>query len=443
MSLNIHREKIAANANAFHKVDRTFASHVEQRYEQLKNKIGGGHPADYRRLQSEVADWFDEHLKKASALHGDGAAAANAAEAWIGLLTADIDLLIEGQKWNGATASNAAGWINSKTGQPVNVLGKDDKLAGTSRTDRNVGVGSLLAAMLTGVKTPEIKAALESGTDTAGGFSVPGVVLPEFIDRLRAQSRFIQAGARTIMLDDGQTRILRVATDPAVGWRGENDPVAEGDPTFSALDFNPKSLACLVKVPIELLQDSVNIAEALETALIGAISTELDRACLFGSGSGNQPQGLFAVAGNTVSMGTNGAAPANYDPFLDAMFELESDNVDEVTAAILHPRSLRTFRKLKDAENRYLAPPADLVSLPMLHTTSVPIDQTQGTSSDSSTILVGDFRQAMLGMRQQLVIQRLDQTFAGNLQVAFLAHLRADVGFAQPNAFCKIVGVRP
>lgn len=43
-----------------------------------------------------------------------------------------------------------------------------------------------------------------------------------------------------------------------------------------------------------------------------------------------------------------------------------------------------------------------------------------------------------MGIRQELVIQRLDQTFAGNLQVGFLAYLRADVGFAQPNAFCKV-----
>ena len=79
----------------------------------------------------------------------------------------------------------------------------------------------------------------------------------------------------------------------------------------------------------------------------------------------------------------------------------------------------------------------------MLSTTSVPIDQTPGTSSDCSTVVLGDFTQCIMGIRQELVIQRLDQTFAGNLQIGFLAYLRADVGFAQPNAFTKIIGIKP
>ena len=32
---------------------------------------------------------------------------------------------------------------------------------------------------------------------------------------------------------------------------------------------------------------------------------------------------------------------------------------------------------------------------------------------------------------------------AGNLQIGFLAYLRADVDFAQPNAFTKIIGIKP
>jgi HK97 family phage major capsid protein len=142
-------------------------------------------------------------------------------------------------------------------------------------------------------------------------------------------------------------------------------------------------------------------------------------------------------------MGTNGAVPTNYDPYLDAMFELEADNVREATAAILHPRTARTLARLKDTTNQPLMLPPSIAQLPQLKTTAVPINQTQGTSTDCSTVFVGDFRQAMLGIRQELTIQRLDQTFAGNLQVGFIASLRADVGFAQPNAFTRIIGIRP
>ncbi|WP_296503558.1 phage major capsid protein, partial [Phenylobacterium sp.] len=76
-------------------------------------------------------------------------------------------------------------------------------------------------------------------------------------------------------------------------------------------------------------------------------------------------------------------------------------------------------------------------------TTSVPINQTQGTSTDCSSILVGDFSRAILGLRQELRIQVLNEAFMGSLQVGFIAHLRADVAFERADAFCRITGVRP
>lgn len=73
--------------------------------------------------------------------------------------------------------------------------------------------------------------------------------------------------------------------------------------------------------------------------------------------------------------------------------------------------------------------------LPMLGTTSVPVDQTAGTSSNCSTALVGDYSQAILGLRQVLRITRLNENF--------IAHVRADVGFAHPESFCAITGIKP
>ncbi|MCA6271058.1 MAG: phage major capsid protein, partial [Phenylobacterium sp.] len=340
------------------------------------------------------------------------------------------------------TGGNA--WVNAQTGLPVQVLAPSDRLCTRAPHGDEPTVGGLLQAMLTGAKTPDIRAALSEGTDSAGGFSIPLTVLPQFIDRLRARTQFIQAGAQTVMLDGMRTRIMRIAADPVPTWRAENAAVNESDPTFDAIDMVPKSLACLVKVSVELLQDSVNVAAALEQALTGALSVELDRACLFGSGAAQQPAGLFNQAGiNTLSLGANGATPTNYDPLIDALYELELDNADAPTAAIWHPRTARTMRKLKDTTGQPVQPFPAISDLPLLGTTSVPINQTQGTSNDCSTILVGDFSRAILGLRQELRIQVLNEAFVGNLQVGFIAHLRADVAFERADAFCRITGVRP
>jgi len=439
MTIQTFREKLAEHRGALRLADSDFAADITKRYDALKAKAQNPHPADLRRLQNDVAAWA-----KAYAARPDyDESAFDAAIAWRDLLQAEIDLQVfaatAGPQFTGGTS----GWVNAATREPVKLYAPDEQIAADRGGQSEVTIGALLDGLIFGAKTREIKAALEEGTDSAGGYSVPLIVLPQFIDRLRSKTQFINAGAR-VMLLDGKTRIVRTDTDPTAAWRAESAAITEGQPSFSAVDLLPKSLAVLVKVSREVLQDSVNIQDALEASLIGAMSGELDRAAFFGAGTATEPKGLFNITGiNSVSMGTNGAAPTNYDNLLDCVYELEVDNAADPTAAVWHPRTARTFRKLKDTTNQPLEAPEPVRSLPKLSTTSVPITQTQGTSTDCSTVLMGDFSQAILGMREGLNITILKERFADTGQLAFVAHIRADVAFAHPESFVKLIGVKP
>jgi hypothetical protein len=46
-------------------------------------------------------------------------------------------------------------------------------------------------------------------------------------------------------------------------------------------------------------------------------------------------------------------------------------------------------------------------------------------------------------MRQELRVTPINEAFMGNLQVGFVAHLRADVAFAHPESFVAIKGILP
>jgi HK97 family phage major capsid protein len=444
MSIQAAREKIEQNIGGLIKVDPNFANNISARYDAAKAK--GGHPAEFRRLQSDVKAFHHEQLGKPGAFNADRQAVSNALHGWSDLLQCEIDLITFAPFGNEiANGPKVSGWRDAATGKAVSVYSPKEQIA-ASTARPEFGVGDILAGMLHGPRSDGVRAALSEGTDSAGGYSIPLTVLPQFFDRLRSKTQFIQAGAQTLVLDGMKTRIMRVAADPAPAWRAENAALTESAPTFDAVDFLPRSLAVLVKVSEELLADSVNVASALEMSLLGALSVELDRACLFGSGSSNEPLGLFNLASgiNTVSMGTNGMTPASYDEIIDALYEVELDNGMTPSAGIMHPRTARTLRKLKDTTGQPLMLPPALAGFRMLSTTSVPITQTQGTATGvCSTTLVGDFSQAILGLRQSLMIRRLDQTFAGNLQVGFLATMRADVGFAHPESFTKIIGIKP
>ncbi|MFC4295472.1 phage major capsid protein [Novosphingobium tardum] len=442
-SIQEAREKIAANTGKLRAFDGEFFDSLQSRFDKLS--ASSQHPADFRRLSTEVRNYANQVANRDdwnSDVHGpiyDGLMA------WIDA----IDISIE----NRAVARDALGmglegessrgaWRDAKTGAAIKLHSPADRV-GNSAAPR-VGMGELLEGMFFGPKTDAVRNALESGTDSAGGYSVPLEISRDFIDRLRAKSVFVQAGARTVMLD-GPTRIVRLDQDPTATWRAENASIGDSDVVLSAVDLEPKSLSTLVKVPYELLADSTNVADILARATVQALAVELDRASLFGSGTSNEPAGLFTTSNiNSVSMGTNGATPSSgWDEWLDMLYELELDNASAPSAAIWHPRTARTYRKMKDANSNPLTVPSPIDTLPKLSTTSVPINQDQGTATGiCSTVLMGDFTQAILGMREQIQIIRLDQTFAANGQIGFWARLRADVGFAHGQSFCKLIGVK-
>jgi len=109
------------------------------------------------------------------------------------------------------------------------------------------------------------------------------------------------------------------------------------------------------------------------------------------------------------------------------------------TAAIWHPRTAKTFRKLKDSTNQPLVAPEPISSLPMLSTTGVPIAQTQGTSNDCSTVLMGDFAQAILGLRETLTLLVLNETYAATGRSPHSAHPRRRWVRAS-ESFVKLIG---
>ena len=61
----------------------------------------------------------------------------------------------------------------------------------------------------------------------------------------------------------------------------------------------------------------------------------------------------------------------------------------------------------------------------------------------ASPIIVGNFAELWIGIRTQLRIQILRETYAANLQVGFMADLRADVQVAHAESFAALVGVIP
>lgn len=352
---------------------------------------------------------------------------------------------------NGATSTGDSSiqFGHDTEGRKIPLLSKEHRMAdfyGGKMAQQSFTAGEFLRGMIMGAgNNQELRAALNEGTDSAGGYTVPDAVMGSIVDKMRAQSHVINAGAITVPLTTDKTTIARIETDPTPGWRGENAGIAESEPTFSAIQFLPKSLAVLVKVSRELLEDSLNIDTAIEMALTAAMAQETDRVCLFGSGSGDEPRGLVNTTGiNTYSMGDNGAVLANWAPLLATIQMLADNNAPEPSAMIMAPRSRFKLAGLTDTLGQPLRAPDLLAKLPLLSTTKVPITDVQGTSGAvCSSIITGDFKQLYIGLRSGMRVELLKERFADNLQYAFLCHVRMDVALAHNKAFAVLTGIKP
>ena len=365
-------------------------------------------------------------------------------------LTAHVDICNIQLEMSDIGADNqgnkSSSWNNSR-GSTIRVLGKNDRFSADlafQSSNSRVGFGEYVSAMVTGTSRPEVRNALQEGTDSAGGYTVPKHLMWQVIDAMRAKTAAVQAGALTIPLETEKTTIARLDNDPQAGWRLELGEVANGNPTFGAVTFTARSLACLVKVSRELLEDSINIDSALMAAFAGAMAGELDRVALFGGGVAPEPRGVYNTSGiSVVSMGTNGAALTGYGKMLDAIYEMDNANSGAPSAWVMSPRSSRVINGLVDTTGQPLNAPAAVSQIPRLVTTTVPTDQVHGSASNASSILLGDFSQLLIGVRSELRIEVMREMFAGTMEYAFLAHLRADIAVAQPKAFVAIKGVIP
>ncbi len=337
--------------------------------------------------------------------------------------------------------ADRSGWVDER-GSAVRVLGRADRFAETS--GEGIALGDALRAMVTGARTDFERRAMSTGVDSAGGYTVPAELSRQFIDRMRARSVVNQAGARTVPMSSSTLAIAKLTGDPAVAWRAENGAVAESDPTFGRVQFEAKSLSCIVKVSRELFADTVNAGAMIEQALVAAAALELDRAAIYGDGTNDSPTGVINTAGiNEVSMGTNGAALTGYNPLLDAIYELELDNVERVTAGIMHPRTGLALAKLVDGNGNPLVEPRMSADVPRLKTTAAPINETQGTATNCSSVVYGDYRHLLIGMREDIGIRLLSEVFAGHGQIAMLLHMRADIQLSWASAFTRLKGIKP
>jgi HK97 family phage major capsid protein len=309
------------------------------------------------------------------------------------------------------------------------------------------GIGDFLRGVANMNTTQAVRNALSVGTDTAGGFTVPTILMPGILSALAPASSLLQAGAGIVAVEEGAKSFTYAAIDalPTAAWRLEAGAVAESDATFRAVTAAPKSLSFRFKLSRELLGDGRNLTTALNLAIGQAFAVEMDRAGLRGTGTNPQPRGLLTTSGvQAVANGANGAslATTRYANFFTGMQSILTANGPMPTAAIMAPRSLVTLGGQLDTTGQPLETPRMLRDMAMIATSQIPVNLTVGTSTDCSEIYLGTFENLVFMLRESPSIQVLNELYAATGEIGFACHARVDVAVLRPSVFSVVTGVR-
>jgi HK97 family phage major capsid protein len=334
-----------------------------------------------------------------------------------------------------------------KTGKEIRGLRPSDSFARAIRSDDRsdaLSANDFFRAALLGARNESEKRGLMESSAPGGGFLLSELLSATVIDLMRANTVAIAAGALTVPMETQALAFARVDSDPVPTWGAESGLIGESAPTFGRITMVAKRLACVVKASRELIEDVSNVGQTVTDSLSKAMGLELDRVVHLGNGV-LEPLGIKNLSGvNLVDLGGNGVALSGYDNILDAIYELDNDNVPPVPrTAVMAPRTLRDMRKMKDVDGQPLVMPDGVSQLQRLTSTSIPITDTQGSASNASRIYVGHYPHVLIGMRTQIEITALRELYAGTGEVGFLAWMRADLAYAHDNSFCVIKGVLP
>lgn len=277
----------------------------------------------------------------------------------------------------------------------------------------------------------DVQNTLSIGTDTEGGYLVPDEYEQSLIDALQEQNFFRQL-ATVITTSSGDRNIPVVSGHGEAAWMDESGLYTESDDTFGLISLGAYKLGTAIKVSDELLNDSVFDLEGyIATEFTRRIGAKEEEAFLVGDGK-KKPTGVFVSAQNSV---TTSGTSITFDDVMDLYHSLRVP-YRKNAVWLLNDTTVKALRKVKDGNGNYIWQPSvqagepDTILNRPYYTSSFVPDLAAG----NKVMAFGDFSYYWIADRQGRSFKRLNELYAANGQVGFLASQRVDGKLILPEA---------
>lgn len=267
----------------------------------------------------------------------------------------------------------------------------------------------------------------------------------EFIDLLRNQTVAIELGARLMAGLSSPVSFPKQTGAATAYWMPENDgtDVTASNATLGSVSLTPKTLQATTAFSRQLMaQSSIDVEQFVRNDLAAQHALAWDQAVLHGSGSSNQPTGIYAAGSvNSIAMG----GTPTYGKLIDMVAEVLKDNAlmgslaFATTPGMAGKLAQTVIAASTDSRMIWTGPLNDgqLVGYRAVATNQVKADL--GSGSDHGLIF-GDFTSVMIGTWSALEIVVDPYALKKQGMVEVTSFQLADIALRHPQSFCKATG---
>lgn len=266
---------------------------------------------------------------------------------------------------------------------------------------------------------------LSEGADANGGYLVPEEFEHQIIDTLKEEN--VMRRLCKVISTANERKIPVAATHSTAAWTAENAAFTESNPTFAQKTIDAYKLTDLVKVSIELLDDSAfDLEDYIAKEFAYAFGSAEEQAFCVGSGTG-QPTGLFTANGGTVGVTAASATAITADEVISLIYALKSP-YRKSAKFLMNDATVAALRKLKDNNGSYLWQPSVQAGQPdrLLGYEIYTSPYVPTAAAGALAIAFGDFQSYWIADRTGRTVQRLNELYSTNGQVGFVASERVD-----------------
>jgi len=294
----------------------------------------------------------------------------------------------------------------------------------------------------------EIFGALQSDSDTAGGFLVPDEQFSNALIKAVDDQVYIRQRATVMAVNNADgLGVPSLDNDPAdANWTSELATGSEDSTmSFGKRELKPNPLAKLIKVSNKLINNSVMDTESLVRARLAykfAITEE--KGFMTGTGA-NQPLGVFTASNDGIGTGRdvstgNTTTAIGADNLVETKYALKG--AYRTTAEwLMHRDALKQVSKLKDGEGQYLWRPG-LVANDPDRILNMPVNESEYAPNTFTTGqyvgVLGAFSNYWIADSVAMQLQRLVELYAATNQIGLIGRLETDGMPVLSEAFARM-----